>query len=147
MSLGITPTYQEIKDFLLEQDLASKCTFDNPNRIARFAGLTTPEGLDTQVSYPSFGYCAKFFIEYSTSDDMFVYRCAYFDENMLPLTREQFAVQFPSPQPATDYHGDKIVYWTKVAGTNEYNITYATGAGQTWGDLFSTHLPVITKVI
>jgi hypothetical protein len=146
MSLGITPTYQEIKDFVTEQDLSSICTFDNVNRTNRFKILTTSDGLDAQISYPPFGYCAKSFIEYSVSDDMFIYRIAYFDENMEPLTREQFAVIYPSPQPATDYYGDKVIYWIKVPGSNNYNLSYATGAGTTWGDMFSTHLPVITKV-
>jgi len=146
MALGSTPTYQEIKDFVTEQDLLSVCTFDTVNQRNRFATLTTVDGLDLQTSYPQHGPCAKFFIEYSISEDMFTYRCAYFDESMNPLTREQFAVSFPSPQPATDYYGDAVVYWIRVTGTNQYNVSYATGAGETWGDTFATQLPVITKV-
>ena len=144
MVLGITPTYQEIKDFVTEQDLLSVCSFESVNKRNRFAILTTADGLDMQNSAPAFGPCAKFFIEYSIPDDTFIYRCAYFDENMDPLTREQFAVSFPSPNPATDYYGENIVSWIKVPGSNKYNISYAPGSS--WGETYITLLPVITKV-
>lgn len=144
--LGMTPTYQEIKDFVTEQDLLAVCTFDTINSRNTFATLTTADGLDMQVSFPTNGPCAKVFIEYSIPDDMFIYRCAYFDESMNPLSREQFAVSYPSPNPATDYYGDKIVSWIRVPTTDKYNLSYATGPGQSWGNMFQTSLPVITKV-
>ena len=138
--LPTIPSLQELRDYLDEESLRSKCETPNDEIFLHFAD---GRHLDAQNSYGTLPVDARFWIGYDAEVNEFVLNVNFFTHEGAGITREQFAEVCPSPNAATDYVPEVTVKWIS-SGTNVYTISYPTNIAV--ARYFESKLPTITKI-
>lgn len=104
-------TVTDLKNFLTTQNL--NAAYTSPEIPEMFQGLVTAEGIDSQNSFQTLSYDAKFWISYNQHSDRFTFCISYFDHDGNKISKETFA-QALGYLPAAQYDETNERYWVKT---------------------------------
>lgn len=137
--LPSTPSLQELRDYLDEQNLGTICETANDEIFSHF---TDSRGIDVQNSYSQHDVDARFWIQHDNATNRFVLNVSFFTQEGAGISREVFAQSFPAPNPATTYTSENQVTWV-ASGSNEYNVSCSQDIAIF--RYFTLKIPTITK--